>query len=435
MNNIFYTYNQNNYNNMIKNNIKFDGYLDKNTLNAIVHKYFIKMDCFNVNGLNKFVTTVVNVFFNRINYNMDITPVLLLGLNNISTTHLQFTALKVVELVKKDVSPDILIVSSNLVNPTTEIIISKIVSKLSYSNRDRFSLYFKQTITSLLNNKSEILKKPVKTEAFITNLPMLINNQYYLSSDDSNLTGILLELDNIEKHHISYDLDIKLENLDTTLLYSKNISIVNSIISYCLQQVKLGNNVNYLTLVYLIFNKFNTASPVDIKKDLLSEQIDFKSLLKYIYNAKDGNQIQNLTIEKIINKSSFRNRIQKITLETDLNNKELFDENQLFTFIFNFLRNSSANDLKQIMNVSALLSDLYTNSKDKYLTFISKINKTNITFNLNEYDNITEDNKTILINSMNGYEINYLIKLSSRDSIMNNINMNVFKSFVINYYQ
>ena len=439
MNNIFNTYSSNSYIAQLKSIINLQGPLTFSTLNNIVNQHYYPNKALHNLGLDKFVKTVVNIYFKHITKS-DLRPILLLCIKpEITIQHLGYNKNQLVNIINKLYS-------------STETALSEIITGLSYANRDYYALHFRHLIQQLFNfseglpvipqqsthhqkfqtpyqqglniikTPSTNIKEGFETGTTTTTIPeprpnaiIAYKRRYYHLKD----AGTLHNINNIEVHEIDADAISGFSGTQEELLiYTENLHTVNSVVNHSKNIIRYNQShpdLNYYGLIFLIFNDLMN------NPDLLKKKIDFNKLTRFIYVNHNSTAIDNLTIKQILAKVRFSDEVAKVNADTV--NLDYLDQDELFYFSLELFRNLSDNDLRKVLNINSLLSALHTKSASKYHRFMVEINKDEIAhINTADYTSIARDIKQLIIDTMTNVDINLLVNKSTEEDIKRAIN-------------
>ena len=259
MNDIFNTYNNNSYMNTIKNDINLTVNLNIPVMNNIITNYFDKTYNIKKHGLTKFIKTLVNIYFNNITTN-DIRPLILLGFNEIKPIHLTFN---------KDRLVDALILHHG--KKHYDIILSEIVTGLSFNNRDNYAAKFRNIIQQELMK----LEKFNDNRNSISNVYEINDKYYLLDLGEGNKTLH----SSVKKYNINEHETVKsISDNKQKFNYIHNKGTVNNLITTINNKLKddtlkdyIHSNSNYLLLV------LSFAKELSEKEELLKQRkINFK---------------------------------------------------------------------------------------------------------------------------------------------------------------
>lgn len=405
MNNIFNTYNNNLYSETIKKDINLQVVLNIPVINNIITNYYDKSFNIKQQGLTKFIKTLVNIYFSHITKD-DLRPLLLLGFKQIHPTLLTLNESRL---------KDALI--SHHGNKHPSIILSEIVSSLSYNNRDAYAGKFRSDVQKLfMVEKFEDELEPVYE----------INDQYYLldlGEDNKTLHS------SVKRLNVGTHTDIKaIDNNEQQFNYISNTSAVRALIITI--DTKLKNhsvpNTNYLLLVKKFVLELQKSENAELLKQ---RKIDFQKFTKYIHDNQYERQITQLTIIELLKKLFFDEDIKSITVNTNL---DTLDQDKLYNYKIGLLRSLTADELRELMDVNGLLLALIEKDNKLFLSLLEAIDlSSDNNINFKEYSSLEFKDKQKLINRLNNIQINNIIYKLDRTTIEGLIDNNKLKAKII----
>lgn len=397
MNNIFNTYDNNLFHEYIKNNINLKTNLNNDTLKLIIYEINKHKIQYSYN-IKKLIITIINTKFNYITLN-DIRPLFLLSIKHLNYNMLNLSLHQLINYINKYCS-------------NNQVIVSEIMTNLTYNNRSLFAFKFRTHILKLLCNKENF-----NNSINISNETDFLNNDNnYIYLKDKNTLHNFSEISNI---NIPNDLNIKNKNLNDEQMvhYARNTYILYTLIKFIDNQLIYGNIKNR-TIGELIYIKDILQKIADYKLLLLAEYIDFKSLFKYFENH-DVEKVNNLNVDELINEVNF-NKMMKNINNIDISN---INEELLIKYSRELIRNLNKEELETIIDIEMLFGILFEKYNNHYLKFINNIkNKKNINF-IN-YSSLNKKNKKILVESISDYDIKKLIIIISNNELSSIININ-----------
>lgn len=416
----------NNINDYLKENIILeDIYLTPESLYIIVNN--IKTVKLIKNNISEgiLIKKIINLYFNKINYN-NINSIPIYLMLSISSHKLNQ------EFIKMSTDTLLNIIKKKYIN--SEIIISEIMSSLNKQNQSYFNLYIKDKLIPILKNIESFTTSDDNNDT--NNSMILLNDKLYLDGIDKEYNPVLYSLNDIKvKNFNNYfkNDDITKYN-DTQLFYYIN-NLENGIKLKHISSKKLDRVTNNINLTrqqktnrskfYVLLIKF--LDNILINKQLLkSRLINYRELIIYIDKNKN-NDILRLTPEDIIKKSHFNIDIKNIKT---INDFDQLDETLFNQYKLNILRNMSADQLRKSVNFMKLLKKLYENNKNGYFKFIDYV-KNKTVYNFKNLENIENEQINLLISNLNNLELHYLINLSNVDTLKNNLYNDNIKQYIL----
>jgi hypothetical protein len=420
MNNIFRTYNNNLYVETIKTDINLQVPLTLEVVNSIVNNYFNNTIHIRKQGLTKFIKTLINIYYSHITLT-DLRPLLLLGFKEIHTVLLTYSQKRLVNT---------LIQHHNNTHP--DVILSEIVSAHSYNNRDVYAIKFRQHMQGLFltSNKVEGFETTTthtQTTPTTSLKPVYqVNDKYLLDLGIDNKTLH----DNVSVMKIPNSLDIKsiTTNEEEQFNYIKNISSANALLTTVKQKLNPNtNNSDYLLLVYKFTNELMADDEL-----LKNRIIPFDKFTKTIYELKNRRDVNNITLDDIINKVFFEEDLKNITQDSDLDE---LDEELFNMYKINLFRSLTADDLRIVLDINSLITELVMLNDDSYSNLINNIDKKGLEhINLTDYASLDFELKQKLINQLTTHDIiKYLVYKLDTDTLNLTINNNALKSLIMKY--
>lgn len=419
MNNIFNTYKSNNYYNYIKSNINLNTPLNHQTLYIIVNNMYYNNNYLVKYGLTKFIKTVLNIYYNNLSDD-SIYILLLLAFKNIPLEYIKINKNDIYYLLLKTYN-----------NP--EIIMSEIITSLSYYNRFHFNKNYRNNLFKfMINNMNEKFTTEDNTNnadnSNNTDNKLVLYNDYYLLENDTlhnfNKSEKLIlppYFDQIKQELTSAEIIIFLENFKKAV----NLMVVLE------DKIKNIKNINFpsndINNYYLaLYQKIKDI--IDDKNILKSRILDYKLIIDYIYHNFNNINIKNMNINDIIKKSHFSLDIKNIKNVNDLKN---LDEDSLYNYKLFILRNSIPEEIIKLVNIYNLLDKLYNSDKNQYYLFINLIAYKFNNIDFNNYNNLSGNIKDYIINHLNNVELNTIINYSKKKDIISNLNNKLINEKII----
>jgi hypothetical protein len=403
MNNIFKSYNNNLYIETIKSDINLQVPLSLEVINNITQNYFNTTFHIKQQGLTKFIKTVVNLYFSHIT-KADLRPLLLLGFEEIKEQILRLNQARLVNLLIQKYN-----------NQHPNIILSEIVSSLSYNNRDTYALNFRLEIQKLfMNEKFEM--KPLYQ----------YNDKYYLLDLGDNNKTFHSNIDIYNNPNNSYFNTIS--NDKNKFIYIKNLNNVESLLKSVDKKIVEGNSYTVNMDYYVLVKKYATELK-NINNLLIKREIPFNKFTEYIYNNRKNKELQDLTVFNILEKIFFNDYIKELTVDTNLNT---LDQDELNKYIFNLLRSLTSDELKELFNINDLILKLIETNNDSFLNLLNNINLIGLeNINFKDYNTLEQIERNKLIERLNNINIINIIYNLDKDYILNNIDTNKLKAKII----
>lgn len=417
MNNIFNTYNNNYYNEQVKQDINLHVPLTLEVINNIITNYYNTNFHIKQQGLTKFVKTLVNIHFNNITAS-DLRPLLLLGFKQIHPVSIGFNQQKLLNALIQHYN-----------NSKPEVILSEIVTSLTYNNRDRYALKFRHQVQLMFGKhigKHNNVNANIETFADELKPVYQINDKYYLLGIGDNKTVHK----NIVNHHIPNDVNVSdISNSSKEQFnYIKNIASANALIGSVNRKLvdRHTPDVDYLLLVKKLALELKGNNNL-----LKARKIDFHDFTHFIYENRNNSAITNMTINDVLKKLFFTEDIKNVNVNTDLSS---LDQDELYYYKLNLIRSLSAEEIVDLVDVNGLLVALIEKDNKEFEKILEQIDLSSLShIDFKEYTTLEFNDKIKLINKLSNYQLNNIINQlwMNKDLINSSIDNNKLKAKII----
>lgn len=417
MNNIFNTYNNNYYNEQVKQDINLHVPLTLEVINNIITNYYNTNFHVKQQGLTKFVKTLVNIHFNNIT-SSDLRPLLLLGFKQIHLILMSFNQQKLLNALIQHYN-----------NSKPEVILSEIVTSLAYNNRDHYALKFRHQVQLMFGKhigKHNNVNANIETFADELKPVYQINDKYYLLGIGDNKTVHK----NIVNHHIPNDVNVSdISNSSKEQFnYIKNIASANALIGSVNRKLvdRYTPDVDYLLLVKKLALELKGNNNL-----LKARKIDFHNFTRFIYENRNNSAITNMTINDVLKKLFFTEDIKNVDVNTDLSS---LDQDELYYYKLNLIRSLSAEEIVDLVDVNGLLVALIEKDNKEFEKILEQIDLSSLShIDFKEYTTLEFNDKIKLINKLSNYQLNNIINQlwMNKDLINSSIDNNKLKAKII----